>query len=205
LGLLKDKRIGELNEDQADLLGDIEQATERLFTLTGEILQLSQIESGKIKINLQAVEVDELVNYTLQAIKVSAEQKLLCVEATTAPNLPVFFADIDKIKWVVINFLTNAIHYAPQKSEVKLSIYPDDKGIIFSVSDKGKGISEMYHLKIFEKYFQVPNSDRNIDKQGTGLGLAICREFIEAHKGEIWVESEINKGSTFFFWLPLDI
>jgi signal transduction histidine kinase len=204
LGLLKDKRIGELNEDQVDLIGDIEQATERLFTLTSEILQLSQIEAGKIKINLKPVEVDDLVNYTLQAIKVSAEQKFLSVEATIAPNLPIFFADVDKIKWVVINFLTNAIRYAPQKSEVKLSIYPENNGIIFSVNDTGKGINEMYHLKIFEKYFQILDADGNTAKKGSGLGLAICREFIEAHKGEIWVESEVGKGSTFFFWLPLD-
>lgn len=204
LGLLRDKRLGELNEDQADLIGDIEQATERLFALTGEILQLSQIESGKIKVNLQPIEVNNLVNYVLQAIKVAAEQKFLNVEADIAPNLPVFFADTDKIKWVVINFLTNAIQYAPQKSEVKLSIYPDNKGVIFSVNDKGKGISEMYHLKVFEKYFQVPDSEGQVDKKGSGLGLAICREFIEAHKGEIWVESQVGKGSTFFFWLPLD-
>ncbi|WP_375562426.1 ATP-binding protein [Bernardetia sp. OM2101] len=204
LGLLRDTRLGQLNEDQSDLIGDIEQATERLFALTSEILQLSQIESGKIKINLQPVGVDDLVNYTLQAIKVAAEQKFLSIEANIAPNLPTFFADIDKIKWVIINFLTNAIHYAPQKSEVKLSIYPDDNGILFSVNDKGKGISEMYYLKVFEKYFQIPDADGNTDKKGSGLGLAICREFIEAHKGEIWVESEVGKGSTFFFWLPLN-
>ncbi len=204
LGLLRDKRLGELNEDQADLIGDIEQATERLFALTGEILQLSQIEAGKIKINLQPIEVENLINYALQAIKVSAEQKLVTVKADTAPNLPIFFADIDKIKWVVINFLTNAIRYAPSKSEVKLSIYSDNKGVTFSVSDKGIGINEMYHLKIFEKYFQVPDNEGNTDKKGSGLGLAICREFIEAHKGEIWVESEPQKGSIFFFWLPLD-
>ena len=204
LGLLKDKRMGLLSEDQLDLVSDIEQSTERLFALTGEILQLSQIESGKIKINLQPVEVDDLIKYTLQAVKVSSEQKFLSVEADTAPNLPVFFADIDKLKWVIINFLTNAVRYAPQKSEVRLSIYPDNKGVVFSVTDSGKGISEMYHLKIFEKYFQIPDSDDKTDKKGSGLGLAICREFIEAHKGEIWVESEVGKGSTFSFWLPLD-
>ena len=204
LGLLKDKRMGLLSEDQLDLVSDIEQSTERLFALTGEILQLSQIESGKIKINLQPVEVDDLIKYTFQAVKVSSEQKFLSVEADTAPNLPVFFADIDKLKWVIINFLTNAIRYAPQKSEVRLSIYPDNKGVVFSVTDSGKGISEMYHLKIFEKYFQIPDSDDKTDKKGSGLGLAICREFIEAHKGEIWVESEVGKGSTFSFWLPLD-
>jgi len=204
LGLLKDKRIGQLNEDQADLIGDIEQATERLFTLTGEILQLSQIESGKIKINLKPVEIDDLINYSFQAVKVSAEQKFLTVEAYIAPNLPVFFADTDKIKWVIINFLTNAIRYAPQKSEVKLSIYVEKNRVVFSVSDKGKGISEMYHLKIFEKYFQVPDSNGEVNKKGSGLGLAICREFIEAHKGDIWVESKVDKGSTFFFSLPLD-
>ena len=204
LGLLKDKRMGELNEDQVDLVGDIEQATERLLALTGEILQLSQIEAGKIKVNLQPVEVDNLISYALQAIKVSADQKFLDVKADISTNLPIFFADIDKIKWVITNFLTNAIRYAPQKSEVKLSIYPDNRGVIFSVSDTGKGISEIYHFKIFEKYFQVPDAGGNTDKKGSGLGLAICREFIEAHKGEIWVESEVGKGSTFFFWLPLD-
>ena len=204
LGLLRDKRLGELNEDQADLVGDIEQATERLFALTGEILQLSQIEAGKTKISLQPIEVDEIVSYSLQAIRIAAEQKFVTVKADISQELPIFFADIDKIKWVTINFLSNAIRYAPQKSEVKLKIYEEGGGIIFSVTDNGKGIAEMYHLKIFEKYFQVPEEEENNENKGSGLGLAICREFIEAHRGEIWVESKEGQGATFFFWLPIN-
>ncbi|WP_291721573.1 ATP-binding protein [Bernardetia sp.] len=204
IDLLRDKRIGELNEDQDDLVGDIEQATERLFALTGEILQLSQIEAGKIKINLQPVELESVLSYVMQAVKVAAEQKRVTIEADIATNLSIFFADIDKLKWVIINFLTNAIRYAPTKSKVKLSIFSDEGGITFSVSDKGKGIAEMYHLKVFEKYFQVPEPELEGDKKGSGLGLAICREFIEAHKGEIWVESQPEQGATFSFWLPSD-
>ena len=126
------------------------------------------------------------------------------MKADISQELPIFFADIDKIKWVTINFLSNAIRYAPQKSEVKLKIYEEGGGIIFSVTDNGKGIAEMYHLKIFEKYFQVPEEEENNENKGSGLGLAICREFIEAHRGEIWVESKEGQGATFFFWLPIN-
>jgi len=98
------------------------------------------------------------------------------------------------------NFLTNAIKYSPEESEVMISVEHNNSSISFSVADKGQGIEEQYLGRIFERYFQVPGRS---DKKGSGIGLAICKEFIEAMNGKIWVKSRTGEGSVFGFDLPL--
>jgi two-component system, NtrC family, sensor histidine kinase KinB len=115
-------------------------------------------------------------------------------------NLPPIKADPDKINWVLNNFLTNAIRYAPFRSQILIEVKNVDTRISFSVSDKGQGIEEAYQDRIFERYFQVPGRS---DKKGSGIGLAICKEFIEAMGGHVWVKSQIGEGSTFGFDIPI--
>ena len=105
-----------------------------------------------------------------------------------------------KISWVLNNFLTNAIKYAPDRSNIIIICSRMDGQISFSVTDNGQGIDEPYLDRIFERYFQVPGRS---DKKGSGIGLAICKEFIEAMGGKIWVRSRIGEGSTFGFNIPL--
>ena len=114
-------------------------------------------------------------------------------------DLPQINADADKTTWVVNNFLTNAIKYSYNGGIVEAGINKQNGRIIFSVKDYGPGIAKEYLPKLFERYFQVPGSK----EKGTGLGLAISKEFVEAQGGKIWVESEIAKGSTFYFSLPV--
>ena len=112
-------------------------------------------------------------------------------------NLSDVKADSEKTSWVLINFLTNAIRYSSEKSKILIKLKQEKNQIIFQVTDKGKGIDNRYKAKVFDKYFQIPGSN----KSGTGLGLAISKEFIEAQNGTIGVESELGLGSTFYFRL----
>ena len=114
------------------------------------------------------------------------------------PEIPEIVADAEKTAWVLINFLTNAIRYSMEDSDIVVSLKKDDKGALFSVRDFGKGIDSRYKKKIFERYFQIPGSL----KSGSGLGLAISKEFIETQGGTIGVDSQPGMGSTFFFIIP---
>ena len=129
-----------------------------------------------------------------------AEQRHVEFKIEHDTNLPNVLADAEKVTWVLINFLTNAIRYSPEQSkvEVRVTRAPHDADSIeFSVIDQGKGIDARYRDKIFDRYFQVPGSN----KSGSGLGLAISKEFIEAQQGSIGVDSEIGYGSRFWFCL----
>ena len=113
------------------------------------------------------------------------------------PELPKVKADIDKTVWVLVNLLTNAIHYSSEQATIVVEVYRDNGNVIFGVKDSGKGIDKRYRERVFDRYFQVPGSP----KTGTGLGLAICKEFIEAQGGTIGVETEVGMGSRFYFGL----
>jgi signal transduction histidine kinase len=107
---------------------------------------------------------------------------------------------VEKTAWVLVNFLSNALRYSPEKSKVTIKISEKNGSVIFSVKDLGKGIDEQYQKRLFDRYFQVPTDGQN--KSGSGLGLAISKDFIEAQHGTIWLESAIGEGSTFSFALP---
>jgi signal transduction histidine kinase/uncharacterized protein YfkK (UPF0435 family) len=207
LKLLEDERIGQLNEEQTQLIGQIKEDSERLLRITSELLELSQVETGNIQLNFQAVFPKTIVDFAIQAIRVQAEQKHLTLEIRSPENLPAVYADSEKTAWVLVNFLSNAIRYSPEKSKIVIEtqVLVLDKGfesqhyVIFSVQDFGKGIEEQYQKRIFDRYFQVPNQV----KSGTGLGLAISREFIETQQGSIGVESKLGEGSRFYFILPV--
>jgi signal transduction histidine kinase len=139
----------------------------------------------------------EIISYAIEAIKIQADQKQIKVTIEADENLSNIKADGGKTAWVLINFLTNAIRYSSEKSEILVKLKEDNSNVLFAVIDKGKGIDSRYRTKIFDKYFQIPGSQ----KTGTGLGLAISKEFIEAQGGTIGVESELGLGSTFYFKL----
>ncbi len=199
--LLKDKRIGDMNLEQNDLLKNIDDDTQRLLKITSEMLDLTQLESGNIQLNIHEVNAQDIVDYAINTVKFSAQQKGIDFKVSLNNNLPKVKADVEKTAWVLTNFLSNAVRYSPEKSTIHVCVKPDDDAIEFSVTDVGKGIEEKYQKRLFEKYFQVPSNTS--EKGGTGLGLAISKEFIEAQQGSIYVKSEIGTGSTFGFLLPL--
>lgn len=203
LKLLQDERVGALNEEQKNLLTHIRDDSQRLLSITGELLDLSQVETGNIQLNLVAVAPRELVEMSLNAVRFVAEQKQISLRINLLPALPAIQADLDKTAWVLMNFLSNAIRHSPEKSVIEISakVYEDQKQVEFSVQDEGKGIESKYQQRIFDRYFQVPTNGQS--KTGTGLGLAISKEFIDAQNGHIGVESELGSGSRFWFQLPI--
>ncbi|TAE43217.1 MAG: HAMP domain-containing protein [Sphingobacteriales bacterium] len=201
LKLLNNPSIGNLNTEQKDLLTNIADDSNRLLKITGELLDLAQVETGNIQLNFLQTNPQAIVNYAIDAVKMPASQKEVGLNLKIAPNLPNVNADLEKTAWVLVNFLSNAIRYSYQKSKIDIEIVLRNNQIYFSVQDYGKGIEPQYLSKLFDRFFQVPTDGQN--KSGTGLGLAISKDFIEAQQGEFFVESEIGTGSKFGFWLPV--
>lgn len=197
LQLLEKAETGNINEDQKQLIESIKDDSQRLLKITGELLELSQLETGNIKLNMEKSNPYEIINYATEAVKVRADQKQIELVVETEQNLPYIKADSEKTAWVLINFLTNAITYSTENSKVIVKLKNENNQVVFQVIDTGKGIDNRYKTKVFDKYFQVPGSQ----KSGTGLGLAISKEFIEAQNGTIGVDSELGLGSTLYFIL----
>ncbi|WKW46611.1 ATP-binding protein [Myroides sp. JBRI-B21084] len=193
LDLLKNNQIGMLNEEQLHLINSIDDDSKRLLKITGELLNMTQLESGKIQLKKSFINPVEIVNYAIDANKIQAEQKNIQLVTDYADNLPQIEADLEKTVWVVTNLISNAIRYSYENSKINISIAVSNNQIIFSVQDSGQGIPNEYKEKVFNRYFRVPGTK----KGGTGLGLAISKEFIEAQGGTISVESELGLGSTF--------
>ena len=199
LQLLENTSTGTINDDQKQLIDSIKEDSQRLLKITGELLELSQVETGNIQLNIEKSNPNEIAKYAIEAVKVQAEQKQIEIKLDAVTNLSEVKADSEKSSWVLINFLTNAIRYSSEDSIVTVKLKQENNQIVFQVSDKGKGIDKRYQSKVFDKYFQIPGSH----KSGTGLGLAISKEFIEAQGGTIGVESELGLGSTFYFKLGM--
>lgn len=195
--LLTKKGTGTLNEEQLQLLDSIEDDANRLLKITGELLNMTQVETGNIQLNIKKNQPGEMVQYAVDAVSFLAERKKINLETDIAASLPDVNADADKTAWVLVNFLTNAIRYTPEGGTIKVLVRHKEDKVSFSVADSGTGIDERYLGRIFDRYFQVPGSA----KTGTGLGLAISKEFIEAQNGTIGVESKIGEGSRFYFVL----
>ena len=199
LKLLEDDRIGAMNPEQKKLVQDIKGDSQRLLNITTELLDLTQIESGNIQLNIQPVHAEQIVAQALDAVHSLALEKSITIEKNIAQNLPAIKADADKTTWVLLNLLTNAIRYSSPNTKVIISVQPKENVISFSVKDFGKGIEEKYQNKVFEKFFQVPGSQSG----GSGMGLAISKEIIEKEGGKISLQSEFAKGSIFSFELSV--
>lgn len=204
LKMLEDERFGTTNDFQKELIKNIDDDSDRLLKITGELLDMGQVETGKLLLNFGSTHPQNIIKYTYETIRVLAKQKEINIKISCPKRLPEVWADLDKTTWVLINFLSNAIKYSPQKSIIELVVrrHPS-KMIEFSVQDYGKGIEVTYLPRVFERYFKVPDSSSSIS--GTGLGLAIAKDFIEAQGGQIGVESSINEGSRFYFLLPTSL
>ena len=199
LQLLQNNKTGDMNDDQKQLVESIKDDSQRLLKITGELLNLSQLETGNIQLNIEKSNPYAIVNYAVEAVKVQADQKQIKLVIDADENLQNVKADSEKTGWVLINYLSNAITYSSEKSTIVIKLKEENDQIVFQVIDTGKGIDARYKDKVFDKYFQIPGSQ----KSGTGLGLAISKEFIEAQNGVIGVKSNLGLGSTFWFSLKV--
>ncbi|SIT23941.1 PAS/PAC sensor signal transduction histidine kinase [Chryseobacterium ureilyticum] len=198
--LLGNQKFGELNEQQQELLKSINEDGQRLLDITGELLNLSQVESGNIRLTVEKCSPKEIVQSAVKNVEKLAEQKNISISTEYhLEDTDFVTADFDKTVWVMNNFLTNAVKHSFQDENIQIVVEKQGTFVQFSIIDTGSGIDEKYHRQIFDRYFQVPGEHQN----GTGLGLAISKNFIEKQNGEIGVKSALNNGSTFFFRLPV--
>jgi len=195
--LISDQRVGVLNEEQQKIVNSLKDETNRLSKLVSELLDLSQVETGNVKLTLGSVSPIKLVEQAIDSIKLQAERNNINLEIDAPNDLPAVKADPEKATWVLINLLSNAIRYTPENGKIEIRVEKDEDQVLFSVQDFGPGIEEKYLSRVFDKFFQVPGTSH-----GTGLGLAISKEFVEAQNGTITLESKYGYGSTFIVSLP---
>lgn len=193
LQLLENKQIGELNEEQTNLVESMKEDAGRLLRITGELLNMTQVESGNVQLSILPSDPKEILQYAINATKTQADQKQIQVLVNCPDCISKVQADNEKTAWVLTNLISNAIRYSYDNATIYLTIRETSNQVQVSVRDTGQGIAPQYKDKIFDRYFRVPGTK----KEGTGLGLAISKEFIEAQGGEITVESEFGAGSTF--------
>lgn len=198
LQLLEDKRVGDLNAEQEQLSKSIKENSERLLNITGELLNMTQVEAGKLQMMPKITKPIELIEYAIKANRVQADKFNIQIEVEYPEGkTPKLFVDSEKIAWVLTNLLSNAIRYSKENGRVVIGAKPDGDYIELYVQDFGKGIDPRYHQSIFDRYFRVPGTK----VQGSGLGLSISKDFVEAHSGTLTVESEQGKGSRFIMRL----
>ncbi|WP_341695041.1 sensor histidine kinase [Flavobacterium arundinis] len=193
LQLLENQKTGRLNAEQKNLVESIKDDTNRLLRTTGELLNITQVETGKTSLTVASCDVGTLVAESIESNKVQATAKNIQMETDVPLGFPEILADAGKTQWIISNIISNAIRYSYENSVVTIRAVQEEHTIKLTVKDNGQGIPENYISRIFDKYFRVPGTQ----KEGTGLGLAISKEFMEAQGGTITAASTPGEGSCF--------
>lgn len=196
--LLEDPRTGPLNEEQGQLVSNLRDDNRRILRILSELLDLSQVESGKMDLHINPVSPQEMIEEARMAILSTANQKNIRVEYEQPTQLPLVLADREKAGWVLNNFLSNAIKYSPPNDKILITAREAGNMVEIGVKDNGSGIEEGFQSRIFDRYYKVPGKNA---VKGTGLGLAISKDLAEAMGGEIGVRSQLGQGSYFYFRL----
>jgi PAS domain S-box-containing protein len=199
LTLLSVGALGDLPEQAKKVVGIAERNTIRLITLINDILDIEKLESGKLDMVFDTVQMGNVFERSAESVKAFAEQNGIRLEMM--PTNAQAFADGDRLVQVVVNLCSNAVKFSPKGAAVTIVCEENPNFLEVKVIDRGRGIPAKYKNLLFQRFQQVEASDAR-KKGGTGLGLAICKGIIEAHGGEIGVESEEGKGSIFWFKIP---
>jgi signal transduction histidine kinase len=199
--VLRDQMIGSVNEKQAEYLDDIISSGNHLLSLINDVLDLSKVEAGQIELEMQPFSLREALERGVLMVRERATEDGVRVGFTADPEVDVVDGDERRIKQVIFNLLSNAVKFTPAGGEVDVSATRVNGEVRVSVADTGPGIAPEDRERIFEEFQQ---SDTGSEQQeGTGLGLALSKRFVELHGGRIWLESEVGRGSTFTFALPM--
>jgi GAF domain-containing protein len=201
--VLAERLFGEVNDKQAEYLADILESGRHLLSLINDILDLSKIEAGRMELNFSDFNLPTAIDNTMMLLRERAHRREIALGCIVDEQLGGIHADERKVKQVLLNLLSNALKFTPDGGRIDVRARPRDDHVEISVTDTGVGIAPEDQQAVFEEFRQVGSTARKVE--GTGLGLAISRKFIELHGGRIWVESELGKGSTFAFTVPLAI
>jgi len=188
-------------EEVHEYANDINVAAHRLARLVEQVLDLDRMESGRVTLTKEPLDLNAVIRSAVHELAPQAQTHNIALELD--PALPVLQADRDKITQVITNLVRNAVKYAPDAPEIRVTSALDGGDAHIRVTDHGPGLPSDALEKVFERYYRVGNAaERGIE--GTGLGLPIVRAIVELHGGRTWAESELGKGATFHFTLPID-
>jgi signal transduction histidine kinase len=195
---------GQVSEQQQRFLATIKTNADRLSVLVNELLDISRIDRGVVKLNFQPTDVVEIVEAGMSHIRarVQNESKDLKVDSAVEPDVPLVNGDFDKIVQILNNLLDNAFNYTRPGGSIHVHAKVDGESVIFSVADTGVGIAPENQARVFERFFRGEDNQLVMETSGTGLGLSIVKEYVKMHEGQIWLESEVGKGTTVFVRLP---
>lgn len=202
--LMLNGSTGDMNEKQIKFMDNISTSGKHLLSLINNILDISKIEAGKMVLDYEIFDPCNAVNEVRQLVGPLSDKKgirLTCIKDERFDRLS---ADRTRFKQIIFNLLSNAIKFTPPNGEITMSSHIDEDFAQITIKDTGIGISEDDQNRLFQPFQQL-DSANNRHYEGTGLGLALVKQFIELHQGRIWVESEIGKGTTFTFELPLKL
>ncbi len=199
--LLAAGAYGELTEDGKESVEGAQDCCDRLITLVNDLLDLERMESGRMDLSLEPIPVEQIIKPSVNMVANAVKQKKIELVLETEEN-PRVMADKERMIQVLINLVSNAVKFSPENSKLTISTSKDDKFAYVHVKDEGRGVPENMRISIFERFKQVKKTDSK-GRKGSGLGLAISKAIVELHGGQIGVESEEGRGSTFHFSLPL--
>jgi len=200
--VLQARMFGEMNPKQAEYIQDILASGRHLLSLINDILDLSKIEAGRMELELARFDLRVALDNAITLVRERASQHRLALELSLDERLGEFVGDERKLRQVLLNLLSNAVKFTPEGGRIGVTATLADGQVEIAVSDTGIGIAPEDQEVIFEEFRQV-GGDYARKREGTGLGLALARRFVELHGGRIWVKSEVGRGSTFTFTLPL--
>ncbi len=200
--VLLERMFGEVNEKQTEYLRDILSSGQHLLSLINDILDLSKIEAGRMELAPAPFDLPLALENALTLVRERASRHGIALGLEVDPRVGEIVGDERKIKQVLLNLLSNAVKFTPEGGRIGLKAVLTDGSVEISVSDTGIGIAPQDQEAIFEEFRQVGGDDAR-KREGTGLGLTLAKKFIELHGGKIWVKSEVGKGSTFTFALPV--
>jgi signal transduction histidine kinase len=199
--VLAEKMFGDINTKQAEYLQDILESGRHLLSLINDILDLSKIEAGHMELEPTDFDLPSAIDNALTLVRERATRRGITVGRTVDEHLGTIRGDERKVKQVLLNLLSNALKFTPEGGRIDVGGRLDGEMVEVSVADTGVGIAATDQEAVFEEFRQVGAAERKAE--GTGLGLALSRKFVELHRGKIWVQSEVGRGSTFTFTLPV--
>ena len=213
LEMLQTGQFGTLDPMQDEIVAMSTRSGHRLLDLVNQLLDVAKMEGGELSPEWSAVDANELIDEALEQLALITHQHRISLQRAVATDTPGFQADDDLLRRVLTNLVGNAIKFTPEPGQVEISArettpgenqkFGLNSGVLFGVRDNGDGVPEEDRERIFDKFGQA-ESRKSGRKTSTGLGLTFCRLAVEAHGGQIWVESQVGKGSTFFFVLPTE-
>jgi signal transduction histidine kinase len=193
---------GAVNQEQVDILEKVEARSKHLLNLINDVLDISKIEAGSLELFVEEdIKLGEIALTAIETAQSLVVGKQIEILHRIEDNLPSLTADSQRLQQIILNLLSNACRFT-EKGKIELAVYQAGKELIVSIKDSGPGIAPENFELIFEAFRQTRDGLRK--GEGTGLGLPISRRLAEAHKGRVWVESELGKGATFYVALPLE-